>query len=449
MDEEVKDVSRPVDQLDRGKFLIALERHIDSLAATPLSALPSPRVFAVDASWGHGKSWVARELAARLEGGGDEKRSVVQIDAFRYDHHGEPFAVIAAAITVALNPKGERRRKLLAAAGKVLQAVVPLAAKAGAHAVATLTGLDGDDLAKVGKGIRDATIEKSGVLSEKAVETLFASYSKTEKTQEEFVALLGALTDDLPKPLVVLIDELDRCRPSFALEFLERIKHLFSAENVVFVLFWNSKSIHESIRHTYGRETDADAYLSKFVAFTLPLDVPAGRSEAAPLEYRPFIETEIARVLPKSESTYNFRDELVAAAQVIAPSLRDLQKAIQLFVSIEAHKKDIWYSHYAYLLLVKAMSERRFRALSALDHEFVSREVKLFPAPNIHAGRGIMDVHAIFLWVLDQPRLENVLLNSQIPRPKEDALLIEATDAGKMLRVFKLSAQTISRSLTS
>lgn len=449
MDKEVKDVSRPVDQLDRGKFLVALERHIDSLAATPLSALPSPRVFAVDASWGHGKSWVARELAARLEGGGDAKRSVVQIDAFRYDHHDEPFAVIAAAITAALNPTGERRRKLLAAAGKVLQAVVPLAAKAGAHAVATLTGLDGDDLAKVGKGLRDATIEKSGVISEKAVEALFASYAKTEKTQEEFVALLGTLTADLPKPLVILIDELDRCRPSFALEFLERIKHLFSAENVVFVLFWNSKSIHESIRHTYGRETDADAYLSKFVAFTLPLEVPAGRSEAAPLEYRPFIETEMARVLPKSESAYNFRDALVSAAQVIEPSLRDLQKAIQLFVSTEAHNKDVWYSHYAYLLLVKAMSERRFRGLSLLDPDFVGQEVKLFPAPSLQRHRGVADVHAIFLWVLDQPRLENVLANSSIQRSKEDSMLIDATDAGKTLRVFKLSAQAIGRSLAS
>ena len=83
----------------------------------------------------------------------------------------------------------------------------------------------------------------------------------------------------------------------FALEVLERIKHLFSAENVVFVLFWNSESIHESIRHTYGRNTQAESYLAKFVSLTIPLNLPAGAQRGPENAYAGFITQEMMRVL--------------------------------------------------------------------------------------------------------------------------------------------------------
>lgn len=104
----------------------------------------------------------------------------------------------------------------------------------------------------------EAIVESASTASEKAVEKLLDVYANTQVAQNEFVKTLSSLTKDLPKPFVVIIDELDRCRPSFALEFLERIKHLFAAENVVFVLFWNANSICESVRHSYGQGTNAE-----------------------------------------------------------------------------------------------------------------------------------------------------------------------------------------------
>ncbi len=64
-------------------------------------------------------------------------------------------------------------------------------------------------------------------------------------------------------PLTIIVDELDRCRPSFALELLERIKHLFDVDNLVFVLLVNRDQIESYIKTVYGT-FDAEAYLLKF-----------------------------------------------------------------------------------------------------------------------------------------------------------------------------------------
>ena len=74
--------------------------------------------------------------------------------------------------------------------------------------------------------------------------------------------------------LVVMIDELDRCRPSFAVELLELVKHLFSVENVVFVIAINRTELAHSIQALYGVKFDALGYLGRFFDVDLKLPNP-------------------------------------------------------------------------------------------------------------------------------------------------------------------------------
>ena len=73
-------------------------------------------------------------------------------------------------------------------------------------------------------------------------------------------------------PLVVVIDELDRCRPSYAVELLKAAKHLFAVDGVVFVLALNRSELSHSIGALYGGKFDATGYLRRFidVDFRLP-----------------------------------------------------------------------------------------------------------------------------------------------------------------------------------
>ena len=74
---------------------------------------------------------------------------------------------------------------------------------------------------------------------------------------------------DKRRPLIFVIDELDRCRPPFALELLEKIKHLFSVEGVHFLLATHMKQLENSVRWSYGIQGQESAYLEKFYNLVL------------------------------------------------------------------------------------------------------------------------------------------------------------------------------------
>nr|WP_279504657.1 P-loop NTPase fold protein [Aeromonas veronii] len=70
-----------------------------------------------------------------------------------------------------------------------------------------------------------------------------------------------------------MIDELDRCRPSYAVEMLETIKHIFDIPKVVFVLATDTEQLQHAIKVIYGDGFDAQNYLGRFFMrrFNLPL----------------------------------------------------------------------------------------------------------------------------------------------------------------------------------
>ncbi len=72
-------------------------------------------------------------------------------------------------------------------------------------------------------------------------------------------------------PTVVCVDELDRCRPDYAIGFLETTKHIFEVEGVIFLLAVNFSELANSVSALYGTEFDAQQYLRRFVDHVLHL----------------------------------------------------------------------------------------------------------------------------------------------------------------------------------
>jgi len=377
------DASKP-DFLDRDDFLKALHHHIEGLAEIPSDHLPAPRVLAVDAPWGYGKSWIANRLHTELQDG-PKPRPVAYIDAFRYDHHDDVFAVIAAAVMKALRPEHEKREKYLRTAANVLKAAAPALMKAATGLALKVANLDADDVSEAWTKVSDAATESVGKSSEKAVEQLFEAYSKTQQLQEDFQSSLEDLTKDLPHPFVVIIDELDRCRPSFALEVLERIKHLFAAKGVVFVLFWNARSIRESVRHTYGRGADAEGYLSKFVALSITLLLSSKLRPSGPSGYVRFIEQELARVVSGAYDRAEFQATLTECAALFNASLRDVQKAIGIYAKGAETKADCSTPEFAYLCLLRVTDSETYLKLIDGDPKTAASEAGRFPVPNTNS----------------------------------------------------------------
>ena len=104
---------------------------------------------------------------------------------------------------------------------------------------------------------------------------LIAEYLKQRETKDELKDALEQMStkvvEETGHPLVFIIDELDRCRPTFAIELLERVKHIFDIPNMVFVFGVNRDELCSSLQSIYGA-IDADVYLRRFfdMEFTLP-----------------------------------------------------------------------------------------------------------------------------------------------------------------------------------
>ena len=112
-----------------------------------------------------------------------------------------------------------------------------------------------------------------------ASESAFDEYVSLIGYREDLKRRLQDLADSIfiqnGKPLIFIIDELDRCRPTFAIEVLERIKHLFHIKHIIFVLGIDRKQLGKSIQAVYG-EIDVENYLHRFIDldFSIPLNDP-------------------------------------------------------------------------------------------------------------------------------------------------------------------------------
>lgn len=96
---------------------------------------------------------------------------------------------------------------------------------------------------------------------------------KTEEDIKECVRnVLNEIIVEKTEKLVIFIDELDRCKPSFAIEMLERIKHYFDDERIIFVVSLNKEQLIHTISTYYGSKFDSTRYLNRF--FDVSINLP-------------------------------------------------------------------------------------------------------------------------------------------------------------------------------
>lgn len=103
---------------------------------------------------------------------------------------------------------------------------------------------------------------------ENALDLIKETKDEAEKVSE----FLQSLLPEVGKRLIVFVDELDRCKPSYAVKLLERIKHYFLDEEITFVFSVNINELQHTIKKHYGSDFDATRYLDRFfdLRATLP-----------------------------------------------------------------------------------------------------------------------------------------------------------------------------------
>lgn len=246
-----------------------------------------PLIILLDSPWGTGKTTFLEMWAGELRKSG---HSVVYFDAFAHDHIDNAFLAIAGEIiSLSRNKKDMNRtksEKFLGAAAKAGSVLLRSVAKIGVKA-ATLGAIDAADLAEELSNVSGDIADSASEASDRYVRNILDRQSSDKATFEGFRKALGELSADLICPenddinvskgrshLIFILDELDRCRPPFALDILETIKHLFSVQNVHFVLSANLAQLESSVRFNYGSDINAQLYLQKFYNFAVSFPEP-------------------------------------------------------------------------------------------------------------------------------------------------------------------------------
>ncbi|WP_201536761.1 P-loop NTPase fold protein [Psychrobacter immobilis] len=230
----------------------------------------SPMV--IDGSWGTGKTEFCHKLINLMKE--DSTHNIIYIDAFKADHVDEPLMTVLAEI-IKILPEGPRRKAFI---NRVLPAVrytLKTVAKAG---VSHLLRQDFADIANDFDEVIQKAVDDS---IDKTAELILKDHVEAEKSLKTLQTALTAIASQ--DPIIIFIDELDRCRPNFAVDMLEIIKHTFDVPDVSFVLITNTQQLKASINHCYGQAVDAQRYLDKFIKFRFELSSLSSRGYQSPV----------------------------------------------------------------------------------------------------------------------------------------------------------------------
>ncbi|MDH5328269.1 MAG: KAP family NTPase [Gammaproteobacteria bacterium] len=222
-------------------------------------------VLALDAQWGEGKTTFIKQWQGYIGYHRDNKIDSIYFDAFANDYQKDPFLALTTELyEQAITRDKKFEKKFIQIATAVTKSLVRGAVKIG---LSTATGgiVSGTALEPTGNDLSQLVSDQ--------VDTIVADRLKNsaqdKRAIENFRDFLKELVNN--KPLVFIIDELDRCRPDFALELIEQIKHLFSVPGLTFLLVVNRAQLEEMIKAKYGSGINGAVYLQKFVSIWLAL----------------------------------------------------------------------------------------------------------------------------------------------------------------------------------
>lgn len=351
-------------------------------------------VISLDAKWGEGKTTFVKMWQGMLKNSGIPS---IYIDAFQDDYASDAFLNLATHITQFSedNIDKDKAKEFKETAAKVLVNVLSWGAKLGTKAatlgligIAELDALSDlkEDIASSGSDLAEKIV-KEKLSSARADIALVNSFHQT-------LSLLPAkLRGNTSKKLVVIIDELDRCRPTYAVDILERIKHLFSVPNITYVLVMNKEQLESALKSVYGENLDARTYLQKFVTVevTLPKKSEKNNSDSDLKTYARILYDAHEMHIEKRQSTLIECSSLLA--QTFDLSLRQLERSFTNIAIVYSSIDETGYRPIipiCFLSILKVVEPEIFNSLSSGKISYLPTIEKLqkkYPQLNLNDAK--------------------------------------------------------------
>ena len=317
-------------------------REFGECLANLISNVDEPLVIVLDAPWGSGKSVFIRQWAGMIrERGG----SVAYFDAFRNDIHDDAFLSLASKIHSLAKEKldEDKSEEFLDIAGRVGKALAPVGFRIATRFV-TLGLLNSEDI-KAGSKAFENVVKVLRNEEEQDISEKLRKVDEERDLLESFRCALesvsNAITEENQKseqhlPLIFIVDELDRCRPPFALDTIERVKHLFSVPNICFILITHLSEFEKTIGSAYGTGFDARKYLEKFYHLRIKLPEPSDVQQGQRNKYLNYLWKSLNLKFKDDSTDRIVCEEMQRLANVHTLSLRQIEHALTNVILVAA-----------------------------------------------------------------------------------------------------------------
>lgn len=297
-------------------------------------------VIGLNAVWGQGKTTFLRMLQQHLN---NNDINCLLVNAWKNDFSQQPMLTLLSDFNEAINSwrqasglskTPESIIRFGKNASNVLKAVAPAVVRISTG------GIVGDET--IGKLVSS--------LAEESTKEALEQHQKARESIDVFKENLANIAKEMgkvgegkkPRPLVVLVDEIDRCRPDFAVNYLECIKHFFNVPNVVFIVATDREQLGHSLRTLYGAGMDVDGYLRRFVNLEFNLPTPDRKRFGYALIRKFELEEKLSSFISQEEGDAGeqLKELFVFLAEATDMSLRDMEKAATLIALVLLSTQD-------------------------------------------------------------------------------------------------------------
>lgn len=319
-------------------------------------------VIALDDTWGQGKTSFVKMMHGEINNKNQEHNNQdellegnlnsIYFDAYENDHHSDPFIPICAEFYSLFDSSESKVKALGEKLLKYGARVAVAALTGGAKAVITsataglISGKDVIDGAV--DEVKNNTLEFTDDVAKHVINKI-ASAKEEKKDIESFKEVLSGIHADTNKKTIFIIDELDRAKPDFSLDLLEKIKHLFSVKNVIFILVMNRGQFEKCIEKRYGG-IDSKTYLNKFINYYVSLPkILITDIDVHDISKKPTIYSYI-RNMPEAARLFQHGDSIHVGLSYLIEinncSLREAERCITLMSLFSNNKGRLDYSTF-------------------------------------------------------------------------------------------------------
>ena len=267
-----------IDLLNREEDLKKIINVIETLSTNKENS----NSYAIEGVWGSGKSWLINRLAAELYDMQDldiagGKYCVLKFNPWEYDYYNEPLLSLILSLknqvkaeTSIFNIRDDHikmfKDSMKILAEELVDPVLDCISIATANPSISFWG---KIFVKKTKQIKNELDKKSDEY--KTQKRHLNPYIDLEEVMKKVTEGLNKISKD--KTVILLVDELDRCIPNYAIKVLERMHHITAnVKNIQIIYSIDRNQLDETIRKVYGQQVDVKNYLKKFFSISFKLE---------------------------------------------------------------------------------------------------------------------------------------------------------------------------------